>query len=371
MDLKYSFEDEPDALTSKREEALKLAEELEMPSSIRTPGRTWTRYPEIEIGDVKRVSPEIEADGDIQVFTGREAVENAGGKLLNAIKTGENRLNAYHAALMNSLVYVKVDGKADLEICHSEDKPVFSHLIVETAEGAQLSIAQSFEGSPRVLTAFTELYLEDNSKIVYGAVESADAELFYSRRKAIVGRDASINWLNGVFGGKLNRTLVETVLKGDNSETEKIGVWYPNGEQHIDISMHVDHRGTNTRCDMKSRAVADNRARSVYEGLQHVGDNADDTSSFQDEKVLMLSEDTEVDASPKLMIEDPNVEASHAASAGKVPENELHYMESRGLSEKQARRLVVKGFFEPVMDEISLPELKQAVREEVEKKLDE
>jgi len=84
----------------------------------------------------------------------------------------------------------------------------------------------------------------------------------------------------------------------------------------------------------------------------------------------MLSDKAEVDASPKLMINDPNVEASHAASAGNLPEKELHYLESRGLSENQARRLIVKGYFEPVMEEISLPELKESIREEVKRKLE-
>jgi Fe-S cluster assembly protein SufD len=204
----------------------------------------------------------------------------------------------------------------------------------------------------------------------YGAVEASDSELTYSRRKAVVGDYGTVNWLNSQFRGELKRTKIETVLKGDNSETEKLAVWYPTGEQHNDISMHAFHYGENTRCQMDSRAVIDDEARSVYEGLQHVGDRADETQSFQDESVLMLSDKCEVDASPKLMINDPNVEASHAASAGNLPEKELHYLESRGLTEDQARRLIVKGYFEPVMEEISLPELKESIREEVQRKLE-
>ena len=84
----------------------------------------------------------------------------------------------------------------------------------------------------------------------------------------------------------------------------------------------------------------------------------------------MLSDKAEADASPKLMIEHPDVEASHAASAGNVPKDELHYMESRGIPENAAQKLVVKGFFEPVMEQIELPDLKDKIREEVQKKLD-
>jgi Fe-S cluster assembly protein SufD len=366
---KYKFKDENSELTSKREAAIKAAEELEMPESIRTPGRTWTKYPEISIEEVKQIKPEIKSEGEVKVYTGNEAVEKAGEKLLNAIKTEENRLNAYHTAFMNSITYIKVEGKAEVKITYDENEAVLSHVVVETETSSDLTLTEEFRGDAEILTSFNEFYLGDNSSMKYGAIESADADLSYSRRKAVVGRDASINWLNGMFEGDLSRTLIDTVLKGDNSETEMMGVWYPTGDQHIDIALHVDHQGTNTRCDMDSRAVVDDKARSVYEGLQHVGDRADDTTSFQNEDVLTLSQNAEVDASPKLMIEDPNVEASHAASAGNLPEDQLHYLESRGLDEEQSERLIVKGFFEPVMEEIKLPQLKDAIRAEVEKKL--
>ncbi len=367
------FEDEDKEFSSKRQKALNLVTELEMPESIRTPGRTWTRYPEVEdeqLDSLEAVEPEIETNGEVEVFTGEEAVEKAGDKLFDAIKTEEDKLNAIHTAYMNSLVFLKVKGKAKISILYEEDSPVFSHLVVETDTNAEADITEEFRGDPEIQTSFNEFYLGDNSTVEYGAIESIESGFSYSRRKAITGRDSKINWLNSQFGGDLNRTKIETVLKGDNSSTEKTGVWYPVDDQHIDISLHVRHVGDNTKCDMDSRAVVDDKSRSVYEGLQKVGNNAEDTQSFQDEKALMLSDKAEADASPKLMIENPDVEASHAASAGNVPKDELHYMESRGISEEAAQKLVVKGFFEPVMGQIELPDLKQKIREEVQRKLD-
>ncbi|MFB6145218.1 MAG: SufD family Fe-S cluster assembly protein [Candidatus Nanohaloarchaea archaeon] len=357
----------------RKEKALELAEKLELPESIRTPGRTWTRYSKLdeELGDIdlKPIEPGIEVEGDADVFTGKEALEEAGDKLLDAIKMDENRVNALHAAYMNSLVYIDA-GDSKIRITYDEESPVLAHLVVDTRRSSEVSITEEFHGEPGLLTSFDEFYLGGNSSLSYGAVESAEG-LTYSSRKAITGRDSRMNWLNSIFEGQLSRTSIETVLKGDNSETEKIGVWYPTGEQHTDISLKVYHIGDNTRCDMNSRAVVDDKARSIYEGLQDVGDKADDTSSFQREQVLMLSDDAEVDASPKLMIENPDVKASHAASAGNLPKDKVHYLESRGLSRRKAERLIVKGFFEPVMESIELPELKESIRKEVQKKLDE
>lgn len=373
MNKVLKFENENKEFSSRRQEALEQIPELEMPESIRTPGRTWTRYPEIEeeqLEELESVNPEIETEGDVEIFTGQEAVEEAGEKLFDAIRAGEDKMTAINAAYMNALVFAKVKGNAKVNILYKEDSPVFSHLVVETGTNAEATITEEFRGDPEIQTSFNEFYLGDNSTIEYGAVESVESGFSYARRKAITGRDSKINWLNSQFGGDFNRTKIETVLKGDNSSTEKTGVWYPVNDQHIDISLNVRHVGDNTKCDMDSRAVVDDESRSVYEGLQKVGNKAEDTQSFQDEKALLLTDDAEADASPKLMIENPDVEASHAASAGNIPEDELHYMESRGIAGEDAQRLVVKGFFEPVMEQIQLPELKKKIRDEVRRKLD-
>ena len=347
-------------------------DDLEMPESIRTPGRTWTRYPE-DITEQEYIDEdiqaEIETEGEVEVFTGQEAAEEAGEKLFDLIKTDENRLNAFHAANLNSLIFARVSGKAELHVEYSEDSPVLSHLIVDAEDNSEAVVTEETE-SEDFNSSFTEIYVRENASVEYGAVEKTGT-FSYSRRKSITEKYGKVNWLNGMFTGDLNRTKIETILKGDNSETEMTGVWYPTAKQHHDISLHVRHIGDNTKCDMDSRSVVDDRARSLYEGLQKVEVSAVDTSSFQDQETLMLSDRAESDASPKLMIENPNVEASHAAAAGTVEKDKQHYLESRGLDEKKAEKLVVKGFFEPVMHEIEVPRVKQKIREEVRRKLDE
>ncbi len=354
-------------LEKMKKKASEKIEELDNPESIRTPGRTWTRYPEVN-PETEEVEPDIETEGEVEIIQGEEAVNEAGEKIFDAVKYDEDKLTAVHAANLNSVIYIKSSGQGSVKITYEDDADTFAHVVVDARENSELTLTEEFRNEG-LLTSINEIYVGENATADYGAVEASDSHLTYSRRKAVVCDYGTMNWLNSQFTGDLKRTKIETVLKGDNSETEKLAVWYPTGEQHNDISMHAYHYGENTRCQMDSKAVVDDEARSVYEGLQHVGDRADETQSFQDESVLMLSDKCEVDASPKLMIEDPNVEASHAASAGNLPEKELHYLNSRGLSEEQARKLIVKGYFEPVLEEISLPELKESIRSEVGKKL--
>jgi len=355
-----------------KENASKKINELEYPESIRTPGRTWTRYPkkiQENINNTEEFKPEINISGDAEYYLGDEAAEEAGENLLNAIKTEENKLNALHTANINSLVFIHVKGSADIKIKYETTKNLFSHLVLLTKTSSDVKITEEFRGEAKIQTSFTELYLGDNSNVDYGAVESLDAEVSYSRRKAVVGRDSTIKWLNGQFEGQLNKTQIDAVLKGDNSETDMTGVWYPTEQQHIDIALHTYHVGTNTKCDMDSRAVADDKSRSLYEGLQKVEQTADDTKSFQDQETLLISNNAESDASPKLMIENPEVEASHAAAAGNIQKDKKHYLESRGLTDEQAERLVIKGYFEPVMEKITLPDLKEKIRQEVQQKI--
>lgn len=355
---------------SKQDQVEKEYKELATPESIRTPGRTWTRYPRLEL-ERPESSPkvEIETEGDVEVFTGEEAFEKAGEKFMDAVKVDENKLTAFHAYRVNSMIYVEASGNSELKIKYSGEGPAHTHLIIDADDMTELSITEEFRGSGEVHTSINEFYTGKNSSIEYGAVETSKADLRYSVRKAIVERDSSMDWLNSMFKGELSRTRIETVLKGDNTSTEKTGVWYPVNDQHFDISLLTYHYGENTKCDMDSRAVIDDSSRSIYEGLQQVQQSAEDTKSFQDQETLMLSDNAENDASPKLMIENPDVEASHAAAAGNIKKDKLHYLESRGLNYGAAERLVVKGYFEPVMEEISLPGLKEVIREEVRKKI--
>jgi len=354
-----------------REKASKLFNELESPKSIRTPGRTWTRYPELSLKDSENAPElEIETEGDTNVYQGEEAFEKADNKFMDAVKYDENKLTALHAYQVNSMLYVEASGECKLKITYSGNENAHTHLIVVADDMTSLEITEEFRGTGELQTSINEFYTGKNSYIEYGAIESSQVELRYSIRKAVVDRDSHMNWLNGMFEGDLSRTRIDTILKGDNSSTDKKGVWYATDQQHFDISLKTYHVGENTKCDMSSRAVVDGKARSLYEGLQKVEEIAENTKSFQDQEALILSDDAEADASPKLMIENPDVEASHAASAGNIQEEKKHYLESRGLDNKAAERLVVKGYFEPTMESIDNPELKRKIRREVLKKLE-
>ncbi|MDY6789448.1 MAG: SufD family Fe-S cluster assembly protein [Candidatus Nanohaloarchaea archaeon] len=361
---------EKSRLSELRTEARNALESLETPESVKTPGNTWTEYPDLKLDQesLEESKPYIETEGDVKVALNRQAAEREENSLFRQIECKDNRFTALNTAYMNCLIHIEARGNGKVTIQHKGQHPLFSHLIVE-AEEADLEVVELFEGNPGTAFSTAEFNIGRNSEVKYGSNQSIDSGINYSLRKATVGKDSNMTWLNTVFGSSLTRHRLETILEGDNSSVEKICAWFGDRDQHLDISARVKHNGKGTRCNMESKGVADENSRTIYEGLQDVSREAKDTESFQDEDSLILSNNAEINAAPRLEIENNQVEASHSASSGQLSEQKLYYMKSRGLTQQKAKKLVVQGFFQPLIEKIPIPKLSQAIRQQIDKKL--
>ncbi|MCL7417070.1 MAG: SufD family Fe-S cluster assembly protein, partial [Halalkalicoccus sp.] len=171
------------------------------------------------------------------------------------------------------------------------------------------------------------------------------------------------------IGSRLTKTSVEVALDGDASETKIVGAFFGHDDQHFDVNSRVWHRNQHTTADLVTRGVLDDRSRSVYEGVQDVGSEAWDTNSYQRENTLMLSDESEADASPKLIINNHDTEASHSATVGQVDAEDLFYMISRGVDPQSAKNMLVEGFFVPVLDEIEVDELREDLEGRIKERL--
>jgi Fe-S cluster assembly protein SufD len=180
---------------------------------------------------------------------------------------------------------------------------------------------------------------------------------------------AQVNWIDGNIGTRLTKSSVETRLLGDGSESKIVGAFFGHNDQHFDIASRVWHEAEHTTADLVTRGVLDDAARSVYEGVQDVGTEAWDTNSYQRENTLMLSDESEADASPKLIINNHDTEASHSATVGQVDAEELLYMTSRGIPAQQATDMLVEGFFVPVLEEVEVDELREDLQEKIAARL--
>jgi len=222
----------------------------------------------------------------------------------------------------------------------------------------------------RYYSGIVEIDAAENASVQYGALQNLSEETYnFTLKRGDADTYSSIDWIEGNIGSRLTKTEVSTELNGDSSESQIVGAFFGHNDQHFDLDVKVWHRAEHTTADLVTRGVIDDVARTVYEGVQDVGSDAWDTSSYQRENTLMLSDESEADASPKLIINNHDTEASHSATVGQVDQEDLLYMMARGIGPQQAKDMLVEGFFVPVLEEVAVDELRDDLRENVKQRL--
>jgi Fe-S cluster assembly protein SufD len=382
--------DEPDWLLETRLDALEALGELEMPDVIRTPGREWTNLDALDYEsfvDPLNAAEEKDQVGpeDAEVLPISEAIDEREDLLKeqfgSVIDPEENYLTALSTALFSTgtLVYVpkNVDAE-DVTIRTTQNsRSLFNYTLVVTERSSSVTIlerqdtGEDVEGD-RYYSGLVEISAGENSHIQYGSLQDLDEETYnYTLKRGSADDYATVNWIEGNLGSRLTKSSVETNLDGEGSETKTVGAFFGHEDQHFDIAARVWHNTAHTNADLVTRGVLDDEARSVYEGVQDVGRDAWDTNSYQRENTLMLSDESEADASPKLIINNHDTEASHSATVGQIDDEDMFYMTSRGLDDVSARNMLVEGFFVPVLEEVEVEELREDLEARIEQRLDE
>jgi Fe-S cluster assembly protein SufD len=391
---------EPEWLLEKRLEALDALEDLAMPSVIQTPGRKWTNLYDLEFEsfvnplNAAEEKDQIGVEG-VEVLPWSEAVDELGDLLEerfgSVVDPQDNYLTALSTALFSTGTVVYVPEGVDAEDVkvrtRMNSQSLFNYTLVVAEESSSVTILErqstgsetlrasgSTSGetasSERYYSGVVEIAAEENSNVQYGSLQNLDEKTYnYTLKRGHAGTYASIDWIEGNIGSRLTKSSVETYLKGDSSESQIVGAFFGHDDQHFDVNARVWHEAEHTTADLVTRGVLDDEARSVYEGVQDVGSGAWDTSSYQRENTLMLSDESEADASPKLIINNHDTEASHSATVGQVDQEELFYMISRGVDPQSAKDMLVEGFFVPVLEEVAVDELREDLKDLVAQRL--
>jgi Fe-S cluster assembly protein SufD len=379
---------EPEWLLETRLEALAALDDLDMPDVIRTPGRDWTNLDALEYEtfvdplDRAQEKDRIDAEG-VDVLDWSTALEEHGDLIEDhfgsVVDTERNYLTALSTALFSAGTVVYVPEGVDAEDVKIRTRmnshSLFNYTLVVAEESASVTILErqttgdALEGK-RYYSGIVEAVAGENAHVQYGALQNLDEETYnFSVKRGHAGTYGSLNWIEGNIGSQLTKTSVETRLLGDSSESKIVGAFFGHEDQHFDLSSRVWHEAEHTTADLVTRGVLDDSARSVYEGVQDVGREAWDTNSYQRENTLLLSDESEADASPKLIINNHDTEASHSATVGQVDELDLFYMTSRGIEPQRAKNMLVEGFFVPVLEEIAVDELRDDLEEQVARRL--
>ncbi len=196
-----------------------------------------------------------------------------------------------------------------------------------------------------------EIYAEADAQIRYVDVQRWGTDVYNFNVKRSVGQaDSNVIWESGQLGSKLSKSYFDSLLPGNGASMEFNGIYFMEGKQHLDLDFLIQHTGVATNGDLLLHGALKDTARNVFIGLIKIDETGQQTNSYLKNENLMLDSTARADSIPSLEIEANDVRASHAATIGKIVEEYVFYLMSRGIPRDTAIRMVVEGFFYKVFD---------------------
>jgi Fe-S cluster assembly protein SufD len=183
-------------------------------------------------------------------------------------------------------------------------------------------------------------------------------------------RDSVLDWLVIGMGDGLTKSNIETALRGAGATTQMLGILWGYARQHTDYHTVQDHMAPHTTSDLLYKSALTDNARSVFSGRIRVVKGAHGTDAYQANRNILLSEHASAYPSPNLEIEANEVRCTHGATVGKVDQDQLFYLMSRGLSREVATRMIVEGFFEDVLQREPVESIRGNLRDLIARKMD-
>ena len=192
-------------------------------------------------------------------------------------------------------------------------------------------------------------YVMNNSHLEVITLQSLDYDAVnFSNRKAFVHNDARMSWSLGLFGTKLSRYKIDSIMKGQGASAEDMEILFGINNQSFDITSNLIHSAPNTKGKVIVKSVMKDTAQSLFKGMIKINKNAKSTESYLAGHAILLDKGAKSDAIPGLEIESNEVKATHSASVSQIDEKQIFYLMTRGLSKESAKREIVGGFIEPI-----------------------
>jgi Fe-S cluster assembly protein SufD len=240
------------------------------------------------------------------------------------------------------------------------------HTLVILEEGAEATLMCETANTGGTTTGFhcgaTEVILGPRARLRLVNLQNwAHGVWNFAHQKAIVGRDASLQWTIAAIGSRLSKVNQHVELVGQGAESQVNGVLFTEGKQHISYHTLQHHVASDCRSDFLYKAALQDQSRTVWRGMIKVDPRAVKTNGYQRNDNLLLSAAARADSIPGLEIECDDVRCTHGSTSGKVDEELIFYAQSRGFTRKEATRLIVSGFFQQIFDRITIESVREAL----------
>ena len=285
---------------------------------------------------------------------------------MTCIKPEDHRYAALHYAVWSggSFVYVPkgVNVSIPLQSYFRLNAPgagQFEHTLIIVEEGASCHFIEGCS-APRYNVAnlhagAVELFVKKDAILRYSTIENWSKNMYnLNTKKSIVEENGHMIWVSGSFGSHVSCLYPDTVLRGDNSTCEFTGITFAGKGQCLDTGTKVEAYGKNTSININSKSISKAGGEAIYRSVVHIGANAQGAKGTISCESLMLDNESRSDTIPDIIIENDDIDLGHEAKIGRIADESIYYLMSRGFSEEEAKALVVRGFAEPISKELPL-----------------
>jgi Fe-S cluster assembly protein SufD len=329
--------------------------------------------------------PDLAAQG--LIFTDLETAEREYPQYLQRIlgkvvRPDEGKFGAMAGALSRTGIFVYVPKGVEVDQpLHSiiwgagVDLAYFSHVLVLVDQGASLtyvheSASPTETAGQTMHTGIVELIVESGARLRFVELQSWGNHVWnFTHERARVERDANLDWIFGALGSRLTKNFSDLDLVGQGASGRMSGFYFADGNQHLDLDTQQNHLAPNTTSDLLYKGALRDRSRSVWQGMIYVAPGAQKTDGYQANRNLVLSDQARADSIPGLEILADDVRCTHGATVGKIDAEQVFYLRSRGIPYEVAERLIVEGFFDPIMQRIPFEGVRSRFQEAITSKM--
>ncbi|NIM92495.1 MAG: Fe-S cluster assembly protein SufD [Anaerolineales bacterium] len=258
----------------------------------------------------------------------------------------------------------------------SDGSAIFSRVLVvlddqSSATYVHETASPTFPTGAAIHAGTVELLVGEGANLTFVELQNWGYHLWnFTHERALIERDGRIDWIFGAVGSHLTKNFTELTLAGQGAEGRMSGFYFADGDQHLDHDTQQNHLSPNTTSDLLFKGALLDQSRSVWQGMIYVAPGAQKTDGYQANRNLILSEKARADSIPGLEILADDVRCTHGATIGQLEEEPVYYLMSRGLPRDEAERLVIDGFFAPIMERIPFEGVRERFRSMIDDKLD-
>ncbi|NWF65202.1 MAG: Fe-S cluster assembly protein SufD [Chloroflexi bacterium] len=250
----------------------------------------------------------------------------------------------------------------------------FSHLIVYVEDGASVTYvheaASPDETGHAMHAGVVEIYVGKDANLRFVELQSWGRHVWnFSHERARVERGGNLDWIFGAVGSRLTKNFSDLDLIGEGAQGRMSGFYFTDGTQHLDHDTQQNHLAPHCTSDLLFKGALKGKSRSVWQGMIYVAPGAQKTDGYQANRNLVLDDQARADSIPGLEILADDVRCTHGATVGKLEQEPLFYLKSRGIPQKEAEQLVVEGFFDPIMQRIPFEGVRERFQQAIQIKL--